>query len=337
MAANLHLITGATGLLGSHVAEQLVQRGEKVRALVRPSSAVQFLHELGVETVAGDLGDVASLRQAMSGAAVVYHCAARVGDWSPWQQFQREVIDATRNVLDACRQEQVQRVLYVSSIQVYGHPVYQGQPFTEDEPLGQNVRSWEFYARSKIAAEQHCQSYPGALTIVRPSWIYGPRDRNTLPRLLKTVKSRRVGLIDSGEKPLNIIHAADVARGVILAASSDRAVGRAYNLSGAGDISQKEMLDLVAQALQVPPIRRNYSLRTAYLLGLFSEAIGKAIFLRRAPYCTRYGIGLIERTTHYSCARAKEELGWQPEIPSREGLQQAIAWQLQREPNLLPV
>lgn len=337
MAANIHLITGATGLLGSHVAEQLVQRGERVRALVRPSSSVQFLHELGVETVMGDLGNAASLRQAIAGAAVVYHCAARVGDWSPWRQFQREVIDATRHVLEACQQEQVQRVLYVSSIQVYGHPVYQGQPFTEDEPLGQGVRSWEFYARSKIAAEQQCRSYPGAFTIVRPSWIYGPRDRNTLPRLFKTVRSRRVGLVDSGEKPLNIIHAADVARGVILAASLDRAVGRAYNLSGAGDITQKEMLDLIAQALQVPPIRRKYSLRTAYFLGLFSEAVGKAIFLRRAPYCTRYGIGLIARSTHYSCVRAKEDLGWQPQIPSREGMQQAIAWQLQSESKRVPV
>ena len=122
MSAKLNVLTGATGLLGSHIAEQLVERGDKVRALVRPTSDTTFLRGLGAELVEGDLSDSASLRRAVAGADVVYHCAAKVGDWGAWRSFQSLVVDATANVLEACRQEGVGRVLHVSSITVYGHP-----------------------------------------------------------------------------------------------------------------------------------------------------------------------------------------------------------------------
>src|SRR4051794_10375415 len=103
MTDNLNVVTGATGLLGSHIAEQLIRRGERVRALVRQNSDTTFLRSLGVELVTGDLLDADTLRQALTGAAVVYHCAARVGDWGSWAQFRAEVIDTTANLVAACR------------------------------------------------------------------------------------------------------------------------------------------------------------------------------------------------------------------------------------------
>src|SRR5438445_10564754 len=83
--AKLNVLTGATGLLGSHIAEQLVERGERVRALVRSTSDTSFLRALGVELVEGDLGQPDTLPRAVAGADVVYHCAARVGDWGAWR------------------------------------------------------------------------------------------------------------------------------------------------------------------------------------------------------------------------------------------------------------
>src|SRR3954471_19799366 len=193
VAGKLNVVTGATGFLGSHIAEQLAARGERVRALVRPTSDTAFLRQLGAELAPGDLADPASLRRAVEGADVVYHCAARVGDWGPWRAFQEQVIEATANLLDACRAAHVGRVLHVSSIIVYGHPQLREGQFTEDEPLGQNLWLWDYYCRAKIRAEELCRAYSGALTIVRPSWIYGPRDRTSLPRLLKALDAGRVG------------------------------------------------------------------------------------------------------------------------------------------------
>ncbi len=133
MTDRLNVVTGATGLLGSHIAEQLRERGERIRALVRAASDTTFLKQLGVELAFGDLNDPASLPSVFAGADVVYHCAARVGDWGPWRVFQREIIDATANMLAACRTASVGRVLHVSSIIVYGHPRLRDDScFTED-------------------------------------------------------------------------------------------------------------------------------------------------------------------------------------------------------------
>src|SRR6185312_3548058 len=98
-------------------------RGERVRALVRPSSDVAFLKSLGVELVVGDLEDAESLRRALDGADIVYHCAARVGDWGGWRDFRTQVVEATGNLIDACRQVGIGRLLHVSSISAYGHPL----------------------------------------------------------------------------------------------------------------------------------------------------------------------------------------------------------------------
>src|SRR5947209_3896358 len=107
----LNVITGATGQLGSHIAEQLRRAGERVRALVRPGRDSTFLEALGVELVAGDLADGAAVRQAVAGADIVYHCAARVSDWGPWPVFEREAVTSTRSLVDACRAAQVGRLL----------------------------------------------------------------------------------------------------------------------------------------------------------------------------------------------------------------------------------
>jgi nucleoside-diphosphate-sugar epimerase len=322
----LNVVTGATGLLGSHIAEQLRERGERVRALVRPTSDTAFLRSLGVELVVGDLSEPASLPRAVEGADVVYHCAARVGDWGPWRAFQREVIDATANLLDACRRAGVGRFVHTSSIIVYGRPRIRQEQFAEDEPLGQNPWMWDYYCQAKVRAEELCRQYPGALTIIRPSWIYGPRDRTTLPRVLKALDAGRVAILGSGDNLLNIVYAGDVADGAIRAATHPRAVGQAYNLSSEGEVTQREFLDLLADTLGRPHIRRHISYPLAFWGGWLSEVIGRLIRIRRPPHLTRYAVALIGRSTRFSTAKAREQLGWQPRVRVYEGLRRTIDW-----------
>jgi nucleoside-diphosphate-sugar epimerase len=325
LADRLNVVTGATGLLGSHIAENLRARGERVRALVRPSSDTAFLKRLGVELAFGDLNEPASLPGILAGADVVYHCAARVGDWGPWRVFQREIIDATSNLLDACCKGGVGRVLHVSSIIVYGHPQLSDTScFTEDEPLGQNLLLWDYYCRAKVRAEELCRQYRGDLTIVRPSWIYGPRDRTTLPRILKALDAGRVAIIGSGDNLLNIVYAGDVAEGAIRAAHHPQARGQAYNLSSEGEITQRDFLDLLADELSRPRIRGHISYPMAYWCGLLSEVIGRLIRIRRPPHLTRYAVALIGRSTRFSIAKAREQLDWQPRVGVHEGLRRTI-------------
>ncbi|MGE3821990.1 MAG: NAD-dependent epimerase/dehydratase family protein, partial [Isosphaeraceae bacterium] len=122
------LVTGATGMLGSHIAERLVGGGRRVRALVRDGGDTQFLNRLGVEIVRGDLTDPEACERATRGVDVVYHAAAKVGDWGRWSEFQAGCIDATRNLALASLRHAVGRFLHVSSTSAYGHPREGGPP-----------------------------------------------------------------------------------------------------------------------------------------------------------------------------------------------------------------
>jgi nucleoside-diphosphate-sugar epimerase len=326
MPSKLNAVTGATGLLGSHIVEQLAARGERIRALVRPESDPEFLKKHGVELKTGDLHDPESLRGLVAGADIVYHCAAKVGDWGPWKLYQREVIDATANLLDACSEIGVGRVLHVSSITVYGHPKPRAELISEDEPLGQNLWVWDYYCQAKIEAERICRRYHGPLTIIRPGWMYGPRDRNTLPRVVKALKAGRVRVMGTGENLLNILHAADAATGAILAADHGDSVGQAYNLSSGGELTQRRLLNLLTDLLGMPRIRKHMPFRPAFWLGFLSEVIGHIIQLKRPPHITRYGVSLVGRSTGFSTAKARTQLGWEPRIKIEDGLRETLEW-----------
>src|SRR5579859_5354034 len=203
MNAKCNLITGASGLLGSHIAQQLVERGEQVVALVRPTSDIGFLQGLGVEIRVCDLRNPASLQQAFTGAGIVYHCAAKVGDWGPWPEFQAQTIDATKHVVHACQATGVDRLLYVSAISVYGIIKDRSRPVTESDPLGQHLPWWDYYARAKIQAEEQARQFERC-TVIRPPWFFGNRDRATIARVVQALRGHRVRLIGRGDNSLSI-------------------------------------------------------------------------------------------------------------------------------------
>lgn len=326
MPDRVSIVTGATGLLGSHIVDALRARGEPVRGLVRPSSDVSFLRQVGAEVVVAEIGDPASLRAALAGAGVVYHTAAQVGDWGPKRLF-RESVAAAGHVLEACRESGVDRLVHVSSVSVYGHPPADQSVIDEDSPLGQRLsRFGATYARSKIAAEAAVRAGGNLVTIVRPSWILGPRDRNTLPRVLAATAGGWVSLVGDGNNLLNLVSAADVAEGAILAGTTPAAAGRAYNFASEGEITQREFFSLLAAACGRKPVRRRYPFWVAHLGGLFGEVAGSVLGMTRSPYVTRYSVGLLSRSTRYSSDRARTELGWAPVVGAHEGLRRALEW-----------
>ena len=149
----MNLVTGATGLLGSHIAEQLRGADKPVRALVRPNSDTAYLARIGCELAEGDITDLESIRDACRGVSKFYHAAAKVGDWGEWPDFERISINGTQNCLDAASDAKVERFIHISSISVYGYVHDNGKIFDEQTPLGQNLNRWSFYSRAKVAAE----------------------------------------------------------------------------------------------------------------------------------------------------------------------------------------
>lgn len=322
----INVVTGATGQLGSHIVEQLRAAGRPVRAMVRPGSDVRFLEKTGADIIHADLKDKASLEGAMKDAAVVYHAAARVSDWGPWETFRDEAVLSTTNVVDACRAANVGRLLHVSSISVYGHPkLAPGERIREDSKLGQNFWMWDYYPRAKLLAEEIAWTFP-RVTVVRPSWIYGPRDRVTIPRVIPALEEKRVPIIGDGSNLLNIIYGGDVARGCILAAEHPAAAGQAYNLCSEGQIKQIDLLNSLTDALRLPRITKKVPYAAAIRFAWLKEAWAKLTRSSKPPTITRRAIYLIGRPTMYDIAKARTQLGWSPQVTISEGVQRALEW-----------
>jgi nucleoside-diphosphate-sugar epimerase len=156
--------------------------------------------------------------------------------------------------------------------------------------------------------------------------MYGPRDRTTLPRVIKALDAGRVAILGAGDNLLNVVYAGDVAEGAILAANHPQAKGQAYNLSSEGEITQHDFLNLLADSLGRPRLSRHVSYRMAFWGGFLSEVIGRIIRIRRPPHLTRYAVALIGRSTRFSIAKAYEHLGWQPRVGIHEGVRRTLEW-----------
>lgn len=326
----MNLITGASGLLGSHIAEQLVSAGQPVRALTRPGSDSRFLDSLGVQKAPGDVTDAASLEAAMRGVQTVYHAAAQVGDWGKWERFVAVTIEGTRNMLTVAAKAGVKRFLHVSSISAYGHPDGEGLVLDETAPLGVDLHKWSYYSRSKVEAEKlawdahHKGQVP--VTVVKPSWLYGERDRASMPRLIRAIRAGKGKLIGDGTNRLNLTYAGSEAAGCILAATNPQALGQSYNLSNDGEITQAEYLNKIAECIGAKPVSKKVPYKIAYGAAFLMELFGHMLGRKKPPLVTRYAVWLIGRRCFFSAEKARKELGWKPMVGYDEGIRRTVAW-----------
>src|SRR5579884_2811300 len=171
------LITGATGFVGGHLVEACTSRGWTVRALVRTSSETGLLERCNATLVRGDMTDNAAVREALQDVEVVFHCAAKVGDWGPVEEYRAVNVEALRGLLDACRNVPLKRFVHFSSLGVYAARHHYGTDETEPLP----AHHIDGYTQTKVEAEQlvmsYYRQYQLPVVVLRPGFIYGPRDR----------------------------------------------------------------------------------------------------------------------------------------------------------------
>lgn len=323
------LVTGATGLLGSHLAEQWVRSGASVRVILRRHDPVPFLDSLGVEKVYGNLRDPIACRFACEGIEIVCHAAAKVGDWGSWHEFQEDTVEATRQIAEAARHAGVGRFVQISSTSAYGHPHDSESPIREDYPLGTNIWRQDPYTLAKVECERQLWRMAKAgfpLTVIRPSWLYGQRDRITLNRLVGRMRAGKFRLIGPGDNRLQVIDAAEVARAAIHAARSPAALGRAYNVTDLGPITQKAFFDLMAASFGLPPITKRTHYPTVFFGAGLLERWGRLMHPSRPPLITRYAAWLMGRRLWYDNSRIRQELGWSPATDYETSLRRTAEW-----------
>jgi nucleoside-diphosphate-sugar epimerase len=325
------LVTGATGLVGSHIVDQLLGLEWKVRALVRSPNGV--LERRGVDLVRGDVLDADSFARAAGGCDVVFHTAAAITPRGGWEAYRGLNIDGTRNAIDAASAAGA-RLLQLSSIAVYGPTGrYRGPNgrTAEDSPLGV-LPDGAFYARSKRDSEQLVLGAHQAgriwATAVRPAVIYGPRDRQFVPRVARLLRRGFAPLIGGGESTLAIVHAANVASGAVLAATSDVAAGRAYNLANDFDVTVREFFTLSAEGLGRRV--RMIPIPLAVANGAFGTVKRAALILSggRSSVLSTASLSMLTKNNPFTSERARAELGWSPDVHPAQGIPEAFRWWL---------
>ena len=325
------LVTGATGLVGHHVVQRLRRDGWHVRAFVRDAARAGALSRAGVELATGDTLEPSGFARAARGCDVVFHTAAAVTPRGGWEAFSRPNIDGTRNAIAAAARAEA-RLVHVSSVAVYGGSTrYRdgGHPTDEESPLVA-LEEGAYYARSKrdseaLVMEAHAAGRLWA-TAVRPAVIYGTHDRQFVPRLARLLQRGFVPLVRGGRSKLAVVHAANVADGMVRAAAIDAAGGRAYNLANDHDITVREFFRLGSAGLgvrmRVVPIP--YAVARAGL-GLF-QLLAPLLFGPRFSAVGSASLDFISRDNPFSSERARRELGWDPPVRHEDGVPEAFKW-----------
>lgn len=322
------LVTGGTGMLGSHVVDRLLLDGARVRVLARSARGTGFLQERGVEVAEGDLLDPPSLDRAVAGTEVVYHVAAAIGSDSDHETYQLGNVVGTLNVLDAAARRGA-RMVYVSSTSVFGRHRFFDRPTDESTPLPE-LPPADAYGRSKQEAEQRVLAAHHAgrawVTVVRPPVMYGLRDRQFVPRLAPVLRRGVFPLVAGGTARMTLVHGDAVARGMIRASCRDEAGGQVYHLTDDFPVTVRSMVEWAAKGLGVRmrfiPVPGPVGAAGFTLLGLALRLVGREDLARHAPGTHT----MLTRDNPFSSQRARDELGWTPEIRPEEGLPHAFRW-----------
>lgn len=318
------LVTGATGLVGMHLVRRLREEGWRVRALVRPTSRTALLRELGVQLVVGDLSHRARLRAACKGVEVVFHCAARPPLGGTREEFFRDNVQGTINVLDACVEAGVERLVHVSTVDVYGYVHHDGAdertPFRPDG----------LYSQSKIEAEHAVvRAYEEEglpCVILRPCLIYGPHDRHLIPGVLELLSRRWTPLIAGGRVLLDVVYAGDVAEALVLAARSREAIGQAYNITDGARRTLRETVEVFARTLGKSPRFLTVPYGLGYGLARAVSAWGHLLSVPVPSFLRWEVVKAMGHHRHFDISKAREDLGYEPKTSLEEGLRQTLTW-----------
>lgn len=320
------LVTGATGLVGSHVVEQATQRGLRVRALVRPGADSSLLTDWGAELAFGDLDAADSLAAACQGVSVVVHCAAKVGDWGPIDEYRRINVEGTRALLVAALASgSLRRWIQISSLGVYPATDHYGT----DESTPLSTKGIDGYTLTKAESEQLVAEFirdrglPGV--ILRPGFLYGSRDRTVLPRLLDRLRAGKFAYLGSPERLMNNTWVGNLCTAIWLAIESDEVVGQTFNIRDPRAVTKREFVETVCDASGLSHPKKVVPLPIAEALASAMEFTWKLLRKSQAPLLNQARIKFLGRNLDFSIDKAGRELGYHPVTDFREAMTQSLA------------
>ncbi len=322
------LVTGGGGFLGRAIVEHLVARGDRVRSFSR--GEYPELGRMGVTLHRGDLTDTDALRRACGGCDVVFHVAAKAGIWGDPDEFYRVNVLGTANVVAACRDAGVRRLVYTSSPSV----VFCGNDTAgADESCPYPRRFGSVYSRTKAIAEQavlDADSQNLRTLALRPHLIWGPRDNHIVPRLVSRARAGRLRRVGDGRNMVDTTYIDNAADAHLCAAealrSNPHARGRAYFITNGEPWPLWKLIDRIIGCAGLPPVRKTIPHPLAYFLGAACETLFSILNIEREPPMTRFVADELARDHWFDISAARRDLGYEPRVSIEEGLARLADW-----------
>jgi nucleoside-diphosphate-sugar epimerase len=316
------LVTGGGGFLGGAIVRRLLGRGDSVRSLAR--NHYPALESLGVEQHQGDVADAGAVLKATAGCDVVFHVAARAGIWGRYNDYYRANVVGTENVLDACRQHGIRRLVYTSSPSV----VFNGRDMEgvdESAPYPDHYEA--HYPRTKAMAEQMVLRANGpdlATVALRPHLIWGPGDNHLIPRLLARARAGRLRRIGRDVKRIDSVFVDNAADAHLLAADrlapGSTIAGRAYFISQGEPVPIWDLVNRILHAAGLGPVTRSMPFGVAYAAGWLLEKWYGLLRREEEPPMTRFLARELATAHWFDIGAARRDLGYEPAVSIEEGL-----------------
>ena len=317
------VVTGGGGFLGSRIVSMLLEEGCPVRSFSRSKYPELAAH--GVVCLRGDLADRGAVCDALRDADVVFHVGAKAGIWGDYSDYYAANVIGTRNVIEACLQNGVARLVYTStpSVAFDGHDVRNAN---EGEPLPKKYLAP--YLTTKAAAERlvvEANSDALATVALRPHLIWGPGDTQLLPRIVARRVANRLMIIGSGDNLVDSTFIDNAARAHLDAAKrlkpGSPVAGRAYFISQGDPRPVRFLINAILQVAGLPPVTKSIPLHVAYVAALFLEGGYRLFHVATEPPVTRLSVLEMGRDHYFDISAARRDFGYDPTVSIEEGLE----------------
>lgn len=316
------LVTGANGFTASYVCRQLLDKGYKVRGLVRKNADMKRIDGLPIELYYADLAVDNDFSLAMKDIDVVYHIAAayRVEN-VPRKYFWDVNVEGTRKLLEAAKKAGVKKFVHSSTVGVQGD--IKNPPAKEEDAYNPG----DYYQESKVDGEKlvldFCRREKFPITIVRPVGIYGPGDTRFL-KLFKHIYNGKFRMIGNGKVLYHMTYVEDLVRGFILAGEKDESVGEVFTIGGEGYLTLSELVEKIANVLNKPVPKAKIPVWPVWFAGLLCEILCKPFGISPPIYRRRVDFFVKDRA--FDISKAKRILGYSPKVSLNEGIKLTAEW-----------
>lgn len=339
---NKVLLTGASGFIGSHLAELFSSERIPLKCMVRPSSDISFLRQLNVEILEGDITDLASIQKALIDVDFVIHTAGKSSDWGRYQDFYRANVLGTLNMLRACKISKIENIIVTGSISSYGeedckeskneaYPYDSHYPYFLDQifPSAMN-----YYRDTKAILTQKTSEFASDnkmnITIIEPVWVYGEREFNT--GFFEYMKAVQAGMCYApGDKHNNfhVVYARDLAQAYLLAFERKLTGINRIIIGNPEAHKMYEIYSMFCKSANLKPPKLIPKC-LIYPIGFWMELIATVLSRKTPPPLTRSRVNMMYDNIEYSVAKAKEMLGFEAKTSLQDGIERTVEWYKQK-------